>query len=470
VVLNQTVNTIYTLVADNEFGEPVRSPSRTITVAALAAPTITTFTSAPNPSGTGFILSWTLGGGAPTTLSVDQGVGSVLGQISVPVNPTVTTEYTLSASNSANASAPAIAKTTVTITPVPAPVISSFAVTGGDTTVLPGATVRFSWSVTGATSLTLDGFGAITGTPAFQDVTVPTTPGIYNYKLIASNGTTTVESAVIPITVGLAPVIAFTGNGAQAVTITAGTSVTLAWTITEATTGTITDNVATVPDIGTVAATSPVGGLSVLPAETITYTLSTSNDFGPATPVSVTVTVNPLVEAPIISFAPLGTPEDLTYAVSTAHTLNWSVQNAPLTSLTLNGGGLAINATSAPVTLPATAVTTTYTLEARNANPTSGTDAKIITTGFPPATEIGNILVGIVSGTYTIEWKQTGTSPVSYTITGPDTATIPAIPDDAPSVTIENATSGEEYILTATNQYGTSINALATDVDTAKIP
>jgi len=67
------------------------------------APTISTFTATPDSitSGDSTTLAWTLGGDAPTSLSIDNGVGSVLGTTSKVVSPTTTTTYTITATNSA---------------------------------------------------------------------------------------------------------------------------------------------------------------------------------------------------------------------------------------------------------------------------------------------------------------------------------------------------------------------------------
>jgi len=69
----------------------------------VTAPVIGSFTATPGSitSGQSSTLAWTLSGGAPTTLSIDNTVGNVLGLTSKAVTPSTTMTYTLTASNSA---------------------------------------------------------------------------------------------------------------------------------------------------------------------------------------------------------------------------------------------------------------------------------------------------------------------------------------------------------------------------------
>jgi hypothetical protein len=475
--------TTYTLTASKT---GFSSDTATEQIEVGAAPVIT-FGASPT--------SVTLGGSSSLTWSItgepssvilsggEFGAGVAAGISPRTATPTAAgdTVYTLAASNRFGAATSVTATVTATGVSIPAPVITSF--TTPDTTLITGNTATFNWTITGQDTLTSLALSEnTTAIPITPPTTAPSTTRTAiaaTYSLRADNsggfdvtdGIPAGSPSTITILIGSPPATTITGVTPGSV---AG-EYTIAWTqggtgpVSYVLTGPAT---ATIPAIPDGAPSVTITGAA--PGEI--YTLTATNQYGVSADAlgtdsdPATIPAPPIPPSPIISFTPLGSPEDLSYAVGTAHTLNWSVQNGPLNSLTLDGGGLDVTATSAPVTLPTTAVTTTYTLEARNANPTSGIATKSIDTGLPPATEIGNILVGIVPGTYTIEWIQEGTSPVSYTITGPATATIPAIPDDAPSVTIEDANSGEEYTLTATNQYGTAINALATDVDTAKIP
>jgi len=119
--------------------------------------------------------------------------------------------------------------------------------------------------------------------------------GIYSYRLEATyrtgyvsyeTGTVTVTQAAEP------PAITFTANP---LTIAAGQSSTLAWTVTNATTAAI--------DAGIGAVALPSGTQVVSPTTTTTYTLTATGPGGSSTR-AVTVTVNPACSAPNAPTAP----------------------------------------------------------------------------------------------------------------------------------------------------------------------
>jgi hypothetical protein len=68
-----------------------------------APPAIDSFLASPRSieSGESTTLSWTLSGGAPDSVSISPGVGSVAGRSSITVDPTAATTYTLSVANDA---------------------------------------------------------------------------------------------------------------------------------------------------------------------------------------------------------------------------------------------------------------------------------------------------------------------------------------------------------------------------------
>jgi Divergent InlB B-repeat domain len=463
------VTTTYTLIATNEFGT-TRSNAVAVTVTALVvAPTITAFTATPATSpapGSPVTLSWTLGGGAPTTLTITPTVGSVLtdADSAVSVSPAVTTIYTLTASNSANAATPATATVTVTVTPATlAPVITSFTATP-PTSPSPGSAVTLSWVLGGGapTALTIDqGVGSVLGqTSIVVNPTVTTT-----YTLTASNSAGSPTSpTIVTVTPAVQPPTLSNFTASPNPSPSPGTAVTFSWTPGGGAPTSLTLN----PGNISVPLTDSSYTLTPGPDATTTYTLTASNSAGAnPTPATVEVVVTPAVPpAPIISFT---APTDETYAVSAVVPLTWNIQNGPLTSLKLNDIDLDVAATTAPVTLSALG-TSVHTLVAQNANPTPGNAAKPLTTGLPPATTLGTIDAGITPGTYSINWTQAGTVPVSYTLAGPATATIPAIPDDAISVLVSGTASGEAFTLTATNQYGALADVLGTATTPITIP
>jgi hypothetical protein len=97
--VSPAATTTYTLTATNAAGSVTRTVP--VTVSAGKPPTISAFTAAPasitsvQPSA----LAWTVTNA--TSLTIDQGVGDVTSQTSIPVSPNATTIYTLTAANSA---------------------------------------------------------------------------------------------------------------------------------------------------------------------------------------------------------------------------------------------------------------------------------------------------------------------------------------------------------------------------------
>ena len=249
-----------TSVADaTKFGEA------TVTVnTAPQPPSISSFIATPSTLtvGQSSVLSWIVSGA--TSLSLDNGVGTVTGTSKV-VSPTVTTTYTLTATNAAGS---VTATATVTVNPAPQPpIISSFIATPSTLTV--GQSSTLSWIVTGATSLSIDnGVGTVTGTSKVVSPTVTTT-----YTLTATNAAGSV-TATATVTVNPAPQPPIISSFiATPSTITVGQSSTLSWIVTGAASLSI-DN-----GVGTVTGTSKV----VSPTVTTTYTLTATNAAGSVT-------------------------------------------------------------------------------------------------------------------------------------------------------------------------------------------
>jgi hypothetical protein len=105
--------TTFTLTASNDVG----TATATATVTVITKPVINVFTAAPASVtiGQSSLLSWTVTG-IGTTLSLNQGIGSVTGTSSISVSPAVTTTYTLTATTAAGSTT---AAATVTVTAVP---------------------------------------------------------------------------------------------------------------------------------------------------------------------------------------------------------------------------------------------------------------------------------------------------------------------------------------------------------------
>ncbi len=158
------------------------------------------------------------------------------------------------------------------------PAIVSF--TASPTTITSGSSSTLSWSVTGATSISIAP-GTFTSTSASGSTAVnPTATTAYTLTATNAAGSSTSTATV---TVNPAPgkptISSFT---ASPTTITAGSSTTLSWTTTGATTIAITP--------GTFTSTSASGSTSVSPTATTTYALTATNAVGSVTSTA-TVTV-----------------------------------------------------------------------------------------------------------------------------------------------------------------------------------
>src|SRR3989344_3811455 len=173
-------------------------------------PVIKTFTAAPATIivGQSTKLSWTLAGGSPATLSINNGVGSVRGTFSKIVAPKVTTTYVLRAGNTYGI----VAKSVKVIVKPKAPVISTFIATPA--TITAGQSSTLSWTLSGGapTTLSIDNsIGSVLGTSS-KSVTPAAT---ITYTITASNVTGSATKQVT-VTVSALPKVAtpaITPNG-----------------------------------------------------------------------------------------------------------------------------------------------------------------------------------------------------------------------------------------------------------------
>ncbi len=318
-----------------------------------------------------------------------------------------------------------------------------------------------------------------------DSIEIPVSTDSRTFTLTAKNAFSGAAgvSREITVTRGSAPTITAFGsspaaNSSGEVSVIVGTPVTLSWTVTGATgTGaSVTLNGAPVGATETAFSATPTAVGST------DYTLAASNTFGSATPRTIKVTGTAAPVPPVLTFSSLGgTPEDLSYQVNTPLTLNWTVQNGPLTTLTLNGAALAATATSTPITLPATAATTAYTLAATNAaGPSTPVTKSITTADVPELGEVSVVETPPTSGTYVLTWTPVaigrGTpSTYGYTLTlEGGTAPSITVSETAPGSGIYTATltappSGT-YTLTASNEFGTTPDGLGTGSDQFTIP
>jgi hypothetical protein len=260
--------TLYTLLATNAVG----SHSAQVTVAVLQAPAITSFTAEPSTVNLGepATLSWSVTGSAASLL-LEPGIGDVTGSTRIDVQPSQTTQYTLTARNAAGShSAQAL------VTVIRPPLITSL--TAEPSTVNLGELATLSWSVVGsAASLLLEpGIGDVTGSTRIEVQPGQTT----QYTLTARNAAGS-HSAQVLVTVVQPPLI--TSFTAEPSTIDLGESTRLSWSVAGSAPSLLLE-----PGVGDVTG---LASLVVSPAETTTYVLTARNSAGSDTK-QVQVTVN----------------------------------------------------------------------------------------------------------------------------------------------------------------------------------
>lgn len=270
--------TTYDLVAVHD--DHRATSSVTITVGSTATAPTATFTATPSSIQTGqsSVLAWNTTNA--TSVTLDGNPVSLNG--TQTLSPTSTTTYTLVASNSAG-SVTRTATVTVSATPPPVPMPTA-SLSANPTTITAGQSSTLSWTTTDATSVTMN------GSPVAASGSQPYTPATTTtYTLVASNAAGSVTRQVT-VTVNAAVPMPTASLAASPSSIMSGSSSTLSWNTTDATTVTL--------DGATVAAT---GRLSVSPTSTTTYTLVATNSTGSVTQTAI-VTVTAPAPAPAITY------------------------------------------------------------------------------------------------------------------------------------------------------------------------
>ena len=155
-------------------------------------PVITNFSANPTTITTGdtSTLNWTIAGA--TSATIDNGIGPVDATSgNRPVNPTATTIYTLTATN---AGGTATSTVTVTVQALPVPVITDFS--ANPASIQPGGASTLNWTITGATSATIDnGIGDVDATAGNTTVT-PAVSTTYTLTATNANGSVTTTVTV----------------------------------------------------------------------------------------------------------------------------------------------------------------------------------------------------------------------------------------------------------------------------------
>ena len=427
-----TETTTYTITATNDAGSSTTTAK--VTVNPSGPPTIAGFTASPASitSGSSCTLSWSSSGA--TSVSINQGLGTVSTSGTRSVSPSATTTYTLTAGNSLGSTT---ATATVTVTAAGIPVITTF--TAGPTSITAGDNTTLTWTVTGATTVNITpdvGTVAATGTRTL----VPTTTTTYTLTATNTNGPAT-ATATVTVTSEGSPVVS--SFYASPITVTSGSSATLHWTVTDATSVSIT------PGIGAVSST---GSQSVSPTSTTTYELTAGNTDGTVTATAM-VTVAPAGYPVISSF----TASPATVSSGESITLSWTVTGA--STISINQGIGTVSAPGSRTITPA--ATTTYTMTATNSQGSVTATAPVTvttTSGTPPniTTFIAtppNISAGQPT---TLSWEITGATSISMV---PDVGELSGW--GGPTVYPEETTT---YTLTAFNGAGSDTETVTVTV------
>jgi hypothetical protein len=179
------------------------------------------------------------------------------------------------------------------------PATPSCSLTSNLSTITDGGSVILTWVATDATTVTLSGpgiVGAQTVTPPNGGTITMTPPsGITSatYTLNATGPGGACTPSTVTITITPATSAATCSLTASSSSITAGQSVTLNWTLTGATSGTITGggsthNLTVPPNTGTLTVTPPSGSSSA------TYTLNATGPGGACTASAVNIAIQPV--------------------------------------------------------------------------------------------------------------------------------------------------------------------------------
>jgi hypothetical protein len=258
-------------------------------------------------------LTWIVQGA--TSVTINNGIGTVAATGSTTVTPAATTTYTLTA---VGPSGNVTATTTVTVTPggggVGNPQIIRFE--GSPLSIQPGQQSTLSWTTQGATQVSISGVGSVVLNGSTTVSPAQTTT--YTLSATSSDGKTVTAPITITVASGTVPqVVVFVATPS---TIDAGSSTKLCWQVTGATAISITPGVGTNLNANDCATVSPT--------QTTTYTLTATNATGQ---IQANATVN-VGSVRITSFT--ANPVTST-AAGNPVVLSWTTQNA--TSVVLIG-------------------------------------------------------------------------------------------------------------------------------------
>lgn len=175
-----------------------------ISLLAIDDPILTSFEASEEviASGSSVNLSW-ISGLSNDSLSIDNGVGDVLGQSMISVTPTTTTTYTLTGTRGPNST-----QRQVTVLVDSAPLIEGV-INLGSATLLEGQSTTIRWEVLGETSLSLNG----TDVSGLDEIVLsPTATTTYTFSATNSFGTLISEFVITVLDVD-SPDLGWTATG-----------------------------------------------------------------------------------------------------------------------------------------------------------------------------------------------------------------------------------------------------------------
>ena len=261
VTVHPQTTTTYTATAQGDCGAATAS----VTVIVHQPPNVS-ITASPLSivAGQTSQLSWTSANA--DTVGIDQGIGTVLQAGSLPVSPTATTSYTITATGPGGT-----ASSSVTVTVYQPPRVS---ISVQPQSIIEGESATLTWTSQHADTALLDnGIGPVdvSGSLAVS----PSQTTTYTITVQGPGGTSSADATV---TVLHEPTVTITASPNP---IEAGQTTTLTWSSTNA------DSASIDQGIGTVGVS---GSMQVSPALTTIYTIAASGPGGTAT-ATVTVEV-----------------------------------------------------------------------------------------------------------------------------------------------------------------------------------
>jgi len=296
------------------------------------------------------------------TVTISPEIGTVGANGNRSVMPRTTTQYRLTARNSAGE-----VSATATVVVEEQPAAQFTACTVSPMNIMAGESATISYATSNADTVSISGGIGNVGTSGTQVVS-PTATTTYTLTATNPRGPTTC-SVTVQVTQGAAPrVLRFT---ADPTSITSGNASTLNWSVENATS----------VSISTLGTVQPTGTSQVRPTTTTTYTLTATNANGSVTATAtVNVTGGPApgqaptlancAASPSTSASP-GSPVVISYLSTNATSVAFSPA--------VPGAGLV-----GPVTVNPTA-STTYTITATGANGQTATCSVPVTvTPAPP--------------------------------------------------------------------------------------